>query len=216
MRTLGFLFVLFAIGPLQSDAITITNTSSTCNSTVSDITSTIDFSFALRQDPAGIAFYTSITPAWSISPGCEDAYGNSHIWYLGIYRQSIKIIFSQPIDYFGFAWSTPTADDVVRFFNGTTQVGLYTGSSILNLSPNGTSYVNFFADAGEQFTSIHLQNLGYTTCCFETDNHSYRVVGANAVAEVAEPSSLGLLAVPAILIVVRRKLCPQECELDKK
>lgn len=156
-------------------AVTMTQTAGP-TSPVGNITSTIDFNTSTATDPAGHATYTNA----QFNQGSSV---NGTPW-LSSNGQVITIAFNLPVDYFGLQWGTPDPGNTLQIFNGATSLFTQTGNGITN------NYVNFFADAGQQFTSVQLSMNG---CCFETDNHSYRLA---AVAGVPEPS----LFIPGLLL----------------
>ncbi len=93
--------------------------------------------------------------------------------------------FNTNLSYFGFLWSSPDVGNTIKFYNGSTHMGTFTG---LNLPVNDGSqgfgtYINIFAGAGESFNRIEFS---YTSNAFETDNHSF-------ITAVPEPESYVLL-----------------------
>jgi hypothetical protein len=171
-------------------AVTMTDTAG-CTSAVAGITSTLDFTGATATDAAGNATYTHTGGFNGASnPGC----GGDWISLNG--GQTTTITFISPIDYFGLAWGTKDPYNTLQLFNGATQIGpTYTGGAF------ATSYINFFADAGEQFTSVVLGSG--TQCCFESDNHSYRL--APTTSAVPEPSSVALGIFGGLGLVLARR-----------
>jgi len=166
------LLALLVPSALRLCATTVTFTAG-CTSGEAGITSTITFDGAVATDPAGHATYTGAQFNNGTNPCGSD--------FLGISSSTTTILFDQPIDYFGFAWGTPDPNNNVEFFNGATSLFLFSGATA------APTYVNVFAGAGEQFTRIVFS---YEGCCFETDNHSYRL--APGATLVPEPSSLSV------------------------
>jgi len=93
------------------------------------------------------------------------------------------------VSYYGFLWGSPDASgwNTVNFYNGSTVIGTFDGSSILN-PPNGNQnfarYFNVFAGAGEVITSI---SFAANTNAFETDNHAF-------ISAVPEPEIYAMMA----------------------
>ena len=115
-------------------------------------------------------------------------------------EQTFEVAFSQPLDYFGFYWGSPDADNVVTFFNGATQLFAFTGTQLNALgvgfgTPNA-AFVNFAAVGSERFTRVVFKPGQFL---IETDNHAYRV------APVPEPASLLLVGVGLVWVAARRR-----------
>ncbi|NJN74274.1 MAG: PTPA-CTERM sorting domain-containing protein [Limnothrix sp. RL_2_0] len=88
----------------------------------------------------------------------------------------LTINFGVDSDYFGFYFGSIDNYNNIKFFNGDELVVALTGSDIKanangNQSISGARFVNFFAEAGENFDRIEFQSDGIA---FETDNHAYR------------------------------------------
>src|SRR5258708_6052706 len=180
-------FLVFSLALTSSAfAYTVTFGPNTCTSTVANLTSTITFNGLSTVDPAGHATYSGAAFDQGSDPGCGGD-------WLGLNNQSTTITFNQPIDYFGLAWGSADSGNSLQLFNGAAPVGA------TFLGGGGNLYVNFFAGAGEQFTRIVLS---YSGCCFETDNHSYRLIAATGVPE---PASFMLVGVAVILPLIRRR-----------
>ncbi|MBZ2186184.1 MAG: hypothetical protein K7J46_15845 [Bryobacter sp.] len=200
MKSFVFLILSFVLVALPGRSVILTAQKFSCTSSVSGITSTINFDNS-ATDPLGIAQYQTSTfsTVGGTNPGCGGGF------LLLDKDQILTITFSQPVDYFGFAWGTPDHYNFVRLFNGSTQVGdTYSGLNVTNNRREGTSFVNFFAEPGEQFTSVRL--VSTPDRWFESDNHVYRLAGGVTNSPIPEPSSFGLLVVPAALFAFRRKL----------
>jgi hypothetical protein len=159
--------LLFA---LPTFAATISFTAG-CTSTQPGLSSTLSFGAAgtpNATDPAGHATYQTPTYNAGTDPGC----GGSFLSQNG---SSTTILFDAPIIYFGLVWGTNDTYNTITLFNGANQVAVFAGAG------SGTQgYANISAGAGEQFTRIVMNS---TSCCFETDNHSYILAATTATPE---------------------------------
>ncbi len=163
--------------PVWADTVNET-TNSGCVSTNPNITSTIDFGPANAPnavDPQGHATYT--TPFFN--NGTDTGCGGSFLGLNG--GQTTTITFNAPIDYFGLDWGSPDGYNSLELFDGATSIGTYSGNQ-------GGQYVNFFVTSGE-ITSVVLSS---TSCCFETDNHSYHLLAGSPVPEPSTLMELGI------------------------
>jgi hypothetical protein len=165
MFRVAFLTMLMSIG-IPAFGVTATATGGLFSPVV-DITGTITFEGQTATDPTGHATYSgNVFFDGGTSPGSGD-------WLVQAGSTTV-VTFDRPIDYFGLLWGTPDGYNALQLFNGATQVGpTFNGGG-------GEVYVNFFADPGEQFTSVVLSS---SLCCFETDNHSFRLAAASGVPE---------------------------------
>lgn len=96
------------------------------------------------------------------------------------------VTFANPVSYFGFLWGSPDSYNQVTFYNGTTVLGTYDGSSILN-PPNGdqsfSAYVNVHVTGALNITSVSFASGGNA---FETDNHA-------TISAVPEPETYAMM-----------------------
>ena len=134
---------------------------------------------------------------------------------------------SAGVKYFGLFWSSVDSNNQLTFYDGNTIVDQLTISDIGLLLNNESgftggpynqygAFLNFYADAGEQFTKISLTQIGGGG--FESDNHTFRVpdalvqsgtpVNPAGVKKLPEPSSIAgqlLLAGCLVYVIKRRK-----------
>jgi hypothetical protein len=183
------LAAMFAAQPAHAASFTVT---AGCTSSEAGLTSTIPFTGPSLTDPAGHATYGgSGTFNGGSNPGCGGD-------WISQSNQLTTITFDEPIDYFGLAWGSKDSYNFVNLYNGNVHLFTLNGSGL----EFATSYVNFFAGPGEQFTRVELSSA---SCCFETDNHSYRLVDT-----VPEPTVVGLMALGlGVLVARRRRHAPQ-------
>lgn len=114
--------------------------------------------------------------------------------------------FSSGLSYFGFLWGSPDTYNTVKFYNGLTLLGSYTGSVVLNPANGNQAYAAFFnafAGPGEQITRVTFAS---TQNALETDNHAY-------IAAIPEPETYAMLLAGLALLgfaARRRKLNTKE------
>lgn len=99
-----------------------------------------------------------------------------------------SVTFSAGLKYFGLLWGSPDTYNTVSFYNGSTLLGSYTGSVILNPANGNQSvagYFNAFAQGNEMITRVTFAS---STNALETDNHSYI-----AAAPIPEPETYAML-----------------------
>jgi hypothetical protein len=160
-------------------AATVTQTDGPTSSVVG-ITSTINFDGSTTTDLAGHTTY--------ITPQFGNGLNLNGSQFLGLNDIATAILFDRPIEYFGLQWGSPDPSNTVQLYNGVSLLATITGVGI-----GSNNYVNLFASLGEEFTIVVLSSTG---CCFESDNHSYGLVGS--IQATPEPN----LFVPIVLIAV--------------
>ena len=186
MFRVAVLTILVSIG-VPAFGVTVTTTAC-CTSAVPGITSTITFNGSNTTDPAGHATYSGTI---LFDGGTNPGGGGDWLDQNG---STTTVTFDLPLNYFGLLWGTPDSYNSLQLFNGLTQLGpTFTGSVVSN------PYVNFFADAGEQFTRVVLSS---PQCCYETDNHSYRLAASSGVPE---PGTFFPAALAAAVWTLRRR-----------
>lgn len=115
------------------------------------------------------------------------SYGNSE-------QDILTIDFGVDSDYFGFYFGSIDTYNNIKFFNGDELVVALTGADIRanangDQGTSGARFVNFFAEAGENFDRIEFQSNGRA---FETDNHAYRQAEAVPTPAAVLPILSGL------------------------
>ncbi|MHC5725684.1 MAG: Npun_F0296 family exosortase-dependent surface protein, partial [Nostoc sp.] len=168
---------------------------------------TIDFNSGTATDPNGFATYSTTNGIVKGSVGSQyvTPFGDNSN-YLTVAPKGVQangkniagntgnetITFAKALDYFGLYWGSVDKGNSIEFFNGSTSLGIFTGSQVSTTasgnpsSPQDNLFVNFFADSGQTFNKVVLSS---SNIALETDNHAYRL------ANVPEPTAtLGLLA----------------------
>lgn len=144
-------------------------------------------------DPNG---YTTVSGDFSSDWDAGSYPGNGD--WIGLQNDDfMTFTFSAPMEYVGINWGTPDNYNFLTLYDGSTEIGSYTGSDI-----GSAGYVNFTPSAGEEITSVTLFS---DSCCFETNGLSYELAAPSAVPE---PTPLPLLCSGLIVfaILVRRRL----------
>lgn len=118
----------------------------------------------------------------------------------------------QALGYFGLYWGSVDDFNSVSFFSGATSLGTFSRAQVAAAfaaagfgtlpagTANGSTYVNFFADAGESFDRIVFSS---TARAFESDNHAYKVIPTPALL----PGLIGMG-----LAALRKRKGEQEAE----
>lgn len=111
-----------------------------------------------------------------------------------------QVSFSTGLSYFGFLWGSPDTYNKVSFYNGSSLLGSFTGSAVLNPANGNQSvskYFNVFAAQGQKITRVEFLSTGNA---FETDNHAF-------IAAIPEPEAYAMFLAGLGLmgVMVRRK-----------
>lgn len=118
----------------------------------------------------------------------------------------------ESLGYFGLYWGSVDSFNSLSFFSGATSLGTFSRAQVAAAftaagfgtlpagTANGSTYVNFFADAGESFDRIVFSS---TARAFESDNHAYKVIPTPALL----PGLIGMG-----LAALRKRKGEQEAE----
>ena len=94
--------------------------------------------------------------------------------------------FNKKLNYFGLLWGSINPDNVIKFFDGNTEVGSFTGQSIIDsgVASNTTRFVNFAVDelgynSYDFFNRVEISGGGQDP--FQLDNVAYEVVPTPAL-----------------------------------
>ena len=181
-RLLGTLVVLTWAMPAGAATVTIGGTPVDDQGSFSTVAgaTTVDFNALTpgTQDVvAGIASYTSVNIFSCACSSTGDLLDDTTIGARAFASDDFAIDFSQPLSYFGLYWGSPDPGNLIRIFNGDTELVSFSGKELLSLGVteglSGAAYVNFFAGPGESFTRVEITGTEYP---FETDNHAFEVV----------------------------------------
>jgi len=139
---------------------------------------------------AGVGTYSAVAVRTANEYGGADGTGyypvTSTSSSLGDLETS-TLTFDTPQQYFGIWWSAGDSKNVLQFYDGSTCVALFNTQNLVDKLPStydgnpnkaflgqdsaeGFAYVNFFATAGTEFTSVVFTNNGSSG--FESDNHA--------------------------------------------
>jgi hypothetical protein len=113
----------------------------------------------------------------------------------GAAGSSVTLALVGPTRYMGLLWGSVDAYNTLTFYNGTTQVGQFTGADVTSLAngdqgKNGTYYVNI--NLSDSFTSVVATSSSYA---FEFDNVAF---SANPL-RVPEPGTVGVFLLGLLL-----------------
>jgi hypothetical protein len=207
MRTGAIVFALLARAAVSAHADpTVVWTPGQTTSTVLGFSGTVTYP-GTSSGTSGTTFFTggfsdsgsdvtaSTTTGYGIGKGTQPFSGDTNWLSLTSFPdQNITFAFTQPVDYVGFFWGSPDNANWVYLYDGSTLLGSYQGDTSTAAFPiMNPGYVDFFAGAGEEITSIELANFGSFN--FETDNLSYQEAPASSPppSTIPEPSSFLLL-----------------------
>ena len=208
MRIGAIVFALLASAAISAHASAVTAdwTQYQTTSIVPSLSGTVTYP-GTSSGTSGTTFFTggfsdsgsdvtaSTTTGYGIGKGTQPFSGDTNWLSLTSFPdQNITFAFTQPVDYVGFFWGSPDNANWVYLYDGSTQIGAYEGDTQSAAFPiMNPGYVDFFAGAGEEITSIELANFGSFN--FETDNLSYQEAPASSPppSTIPEPSSFLLL-----------------------
>ena len=112
-----------------------------------------------------------------------------------------------PIDYLGFYWGSVDSYNSIALTETNGTIETFTGSSLgpLGVGIHGghSAYVNFFADAGTDWSSVKLSS---SQNAFEIDNLA--TASASVLASAPEPASIATVGLGiglALLGIARRR-----------
>ncbi len=155
--------------------------------------------FNINSGNSGLSsvFSTSV-PNIAAEPGVTNVSQETSNYLAVETGDDVTMSFTQPVNYLGFHWGSVDSYNTVTFYNGSQQIGQFTGSQVPNAPANGNQtispnnpFVDFFATSGQNITSVVFHNT--TVPAFEIDNIAYGNVS------VPEPSSmLGLVALGVV------------------
>jgi hypothetical protein len=220
MRIGAIVFALLASAAISAHASAVTAdwTQGQTTSLVSGLSGTVTYP-GTSSGTSGTTFFTggfsdsgsdvtaSTTTGYGIGKGTQTFSGDANWLSLTSFPdQNITFAFTQPVDYVGFFWGSPDNANWAYLYDGSTLLGSYQGdTSTAALPIMYPGYVDFFAGAGEEITSIELLNAG--SFWFETDNLSYQEE-APVSSSTPEPSSFLLLGsgLAGLAIMLQRKL----------
>lgn len=120
----------------------------------------------------------------------------------GAAGSNVTLAFVGPTRYMGLLWGSVDAYNTLTFFNGTTQVGQFTGADVGNSAGTGnciggdqgklgTCYVNI--NLSDSFTSVVATSSAYA---FEFDN----VAISASPLKVPEPGTVGVFLLGLLLV----------------
>ena len=114
----------------------------------------------------------------------------------GAAGSDVTLAFVGPTRYMGLLWGSVDAYNTLTFFNGTTQVGQFTGADVTSLAngdqgASGTYYVNIHLS--DSFTSVVATSSSYA---FEFDN----VAISASPHQVPEPGTVGVFLLGLLLV----------------
>ena len=211
MRIGAIVFALLASAAVSAHAdptvvfTPCTPTPCQTTSNVSGLSGTVTYPGTISDSGGDVA--VSTTTSYGFNQGTAP-FGETNWLSLGTNTgdQNITFTFTTSVDYVGFYWGSPDNTDWVYLYDGFTQIGAYEGDTQSAAVPiMNPGYVDFFAGAGEEITSIELLNAG--SFWFETDNLSYQEE-APVSSSTPEPSSFLLLGsgLAGLAIMLQRKL----------
>jgi hypothetical protein len=111
---------------------------------------------------------------WSVGPSPSSQVGPG------------EVTFNTGLSYYGFLWGSPDAYNTVSFYDGSTLLGAYTGTAVLDPAQGDqdySRYFNAFAGPNQEITKVIFES---TLNAFETDNHAF-------ISAIPEPETYAML-----------------------
>ena len=184
---------VFTVISAPADAITLTlgGTSVAGQGQFSSVPGVTTIDFESLAPTSGFAIYSAPGPGPAVVSGntassilsLDDNTKYPAVAVLGDPRGTapVTIAFANPLDYFGLDWGTPSPNNTISFFNGSTLLQSFTGDALyIATTSTGAAYANFFAGPGESFNKVVLSE---NSIAFESDNHAYKVAASESVPE---------------------------------
>ncbi|MEO8779845.1 MAG: hypothetical protein ABI389_14390 [Rhodanobacter sp.] len=114
----------------------------------------------------------------------------------GAAGSNVTLTFGGPTRYMGLLWGSVDTYNTLTFYNGTTEVGKFTGADVSaaasgNQGADGTFYVNI--NLSDSFTSVVATSSSYA---FEFDN----VATSSDPLKVPEPGTVGVFLLGLLLV----------------